>query len=141
MNLFVVIKEKRKKKKIFTLFLHSFASRSYRDITYGIRAKIKTLGPDGLINMQVCFQLCELIMWYYSAHYKNKYCWTLCTVSEYYVQCIKLVVCTKGYLSNLANEKMKALLGLSRESYTYVFYIRIDKLKCELKFCLVRLRA
>ena len=61
MNLFVVIKEKRKKiKKSLPLFSHSFASRSYRDITYGIRAKVKTLGPDGLIDMQVCCGLCDL---------------------------------------------------------------------------------
>ena len=56
LNHLVVIK--KKKKKNVTLFPHSFASRTYRDITYGIKAKVTTLGPNGLIYMQVCCEVC-----------------------------------------------------------------------------------
>ena len=38
---------------LFTHSSYTMESRYKRYITYGIRAKIKTLGPDGLINMQV----------------------------------------------------------------------------------------
>ena len=52
---------------------------------------------------------------------------------------MKLVACTKAHrrlFVLLRNEEIKALLGLSRERYTYVFYIRIDEAKCKLKLCL-----
>ena len=61
-------------------------------------------------------------------------------VPMYYVQCMKLVVYRKGYLSSLENKKMKTLLGLSRERYTYLFYICIDEVQCKLKI-LCRLSA
>ena len=52
---------------------------------------------------------------------------------------MKLVACTKAHgrlFVLLRNEKIKTLLGLSRERYTYVFYIQIDEEKCKLKLCL-----
>ena len=59
---------------LFTLSSYTMESRYKRYITYGIRAKIKTLGPDGLIDMHVCCQLCDVVMGYYNARYKGKYC-------------------------------------------------------------------
>ena len=38
-------------------YLMTLRYRSY--VTYGVRAKVKTLGLNGLIDMQVC---CELTM-------------------------------------------------------------------------------
>ena len=58
--------KQNKKEKNFTLFPHSLASRTYRDITYGIRAKGSTLGPDGLIDIQVCCEQCDLNMRYHN---------------------------------------------------------------------------
>ena len=40
--------------------------------------KVTTLGPDGLINMQVWCELCDFLMRYYNAYYERKYCWTHC---------------------------------------------------------------
>ena len=33
--------------------------------------KVKTPGPNGLIDMQVCCELCVLKLRYYSAHYEK----------------------------------------------------------------------
>ena len=32
------------------------------DTTYGIRAKVTTLGPNGLIGMQVCCEVCGFLL-------------------------------------------------------------------------------
>ena len=46
-------------------------SRAKRDITYGIKEKVTMIGPNGLIDMQVCCELCVLKLRYYSAHYEK----------------------------------------------------------------------
>ena len=61
------------------------ASRDKRDIRYGIKAKVTTLGPNGLIDMQVCFELCVLIMRYCNALYKRNIAELSAQVFENYV--------------------------------------------------------
>ena len=57
--LILLVATANEKNKFLPPLSHIMVSRYKRYITYGIRAKVKMLGPDGLINMQVC---CELTM-------------------------------------------------------------------------------
>ena len=41
--------------------------------------KVTTLGPSGLINMQVWCELCDFFIKYFRAYYERKYCSTLCS--------------------------------------------------------------
>ena len=54
--------------------------------------------------------LCDIIMLAIKGNIGELYAW----LSEYYV---KLVVYRKDYFSNLTNENIKTVLGLSREIY------------------------
>ena len=60
LNLLVVIKTKKKKKRY-----HFSALIRIKDLQghyIGYQSKVKTLGPDGLIDVQVCYELCNLTM-------------------------------------------------------------------------------
>ena len=59
---FVAAAFEKKMKNNFPPLPPIMVSRYKRYITYGIRAKVKTLGPDGLIDIQVCCELCDLTM-------------------------------------------------------------------------------
>ena len=60
LNLLVVIKKKRKEKRYPFSALIRIKDLQGHYIWY--QSKVKTLGPDGLIDMQVCCQLCDLIL-------------------------------------------------------------------------------
>ena len=60
MSLFVVIKEKEKKNLYpFSAFI---GIKDLQGHYIWYQSKVKMLGPDGLIDMQVCCKLCDLTM-------------------------------------------------------------------------------
>ena len=68
-------RNQNKKEKTFTLFLHSLESRTYRDITYGIRAKVQHLD---LMDSSTYRYAVNNVIWiwdikitYLNAHYKG----------------------------------------------------------------------
>ena len=76
------------------------ASRYKGLITYGIRANVKTLGPDGLIEIHVCCELCDIIM--HAIKKKNidePSAWVLRSMcnARSYLHALKY---RKGYMSN-----------------------------------------
>ena len=60
LNLLVVIKKQTKTKPYHFSTHIVIKGNGGHYIWY--QSKVKTLGPDGLIDMQVCFQLCDLIL-------------------------------------------------------------------------------
>ena len=60
LNLLVVIKKKRKEKRYPFSALIRIKVLQGHYIWY--QSKVKTLGPDGLIDVQVCYKLCNLTM-------------------------------------------------------------------------------
>ena len=55
----------------FPLFPHLLATWGIEGHYIWYQSKVKTLGPDGLIDMQVCCEMCDLTMCYYNAWYRR----------------------------------------------------------------------